>query len=100
MPLITKTIRSAFMKRRLVRRNYFENCSDNNKCAYNKLRNRSSRSQMFFKIGVLKHFSQFTGKKKCWSLFLIKTWKILDPEKPGPWKIWTQKNLEPKKSGS
>ena len=33
---------------------------------------RSSRSQMFFKIGVLKNFAIFTGKCRCWSLFLIK----------------------------
>ena len=26
---------------------------------------RSSRSQMFFKIGVLKHFAIFTGKQSC-----------------------------------
>ena len=32
---------------------------------------RSSRSQMFFKIGVLKNFTKFTGKELCWSLFLI-----------------------------
>ena len=31
---------------------------------------RSSRLQMFFKIGVLKSFSNFTGKHLCWSLFL------------------------------
>ena len=31
---------------------------------------RSSRSQMFFKIGVLKIFVIFTGKRLCWSLFL------------------------------
>ena len=37
----------------------------------------SSRSQMFFKIGVLKKFAVFTGKHQLWSLFLIKleTWK-------------------------
>ena len=29
---------------------------------------RSSRSQMFFKIGVLKKFAIFTGKHLCWSL--------------------------------
>ena len=29
---------------------------------------RSSRSQMFFKIGVLKNFATFTGKHLCWSL--------------------------------
>ena len=33
---------------------------------------RSSRSQKFFKIGVLKNFAIFTGKHLCWSLFLIK----------------------------
>ena len=33
---------------------------------------RSSRSQMFFKIDVLKNFIIFTGKHLCWSLFLIK----------------------------
>ena len=39
--------------------------------------NRSSRSQMFFKIGVLKSFAHFTGKHGCWNLFLIKlqTWR-------------------------
>ena len=38
----------------------FEHCS-----------NRNSRSQMFFKIGVLKNFEIFTGKHLCLSLFLI-----------------------------
>ena len=33
---------------------------------------RSSRSQMFSKIGALKKFAMFTGKRLCWSLFLIK----------------------------
>ena len=37
-----------------------------------KNRCRSSRSQMFFKIGVTKNFAMFTGKHLCWSLFLIK----------------------------
>ena len=37
-----------------------------------KKRCRSSRSQMFFKIDVLKNFAIFTGKHLCWSLFLIK----------------------------
>ena len=31
---------------------------------------RSSRLKMFFKIGVLKSFANFTGKYLCWSLFL------------------------------
>ena len=33
---------------------------------------RSSRSQMFFKIGALKTFAIFTAKHLCWSLFLMK----------------------------
>ena len=35
-------------------------------------RDSSSRSQMFFKIGVLKNFPNFTGKHLCWSLFFIR----------------------------
>ena len=31
---------------------------------------RSSHSQIFFKIGVLKSLRNFTGKHLCWSLFL------------------------------
>ena len=30
---------------------------------------RRSRSQMFFKIDVLKNFANYTGKHPCWSLF-------------------------------
>ena len=38
---------------------------------------RSSRSQIFFKIDVLKNFAKFTRKQPCWSLFLItlQAWK-------------------------
>ena len=36
------------------------------------LKCRSSRSQMFFKIGVFINFAIFTGKHPCWSLFLVK----------------------------
>ena len=38
---------------------------------------RSSRLEMFLKIGVLKNFAIFTGKYLCWSLFLIniQTWR-------------------------
>ena len=32
---------------------------------------RSSRARMFFKIGVLKNFANYTGKHLCWSLFLL-----------------------------
>ena len=35
-------------------------------------RDRSSLSQIFFKIDVLKNFANFKGKHLCWSLFLIK----------------------------
>ena len=33
---------------------------------------RSSRLQVFYKIGVLENFAYVTGKHLCWSLFLIK----------------------------
>ena len=33
---------------------------------------RRSRSQIFFKIGVIKYFEIFTGKNLWWKLFLIK----------------------------
>ena len=33
---------------------------------------KSSRTQMFFKKGVLRNFATFTGKYLSWSLFLIK----------------------------
>ena len=33
---------------------------------------RNSRSQMFFKINVLKNFAMFIGKHLCWSLFWTK----------------------------
>ena len=38
----------------------------------------NSRSQMFFKTGILKDFAIFTGKQLCWSLFLIKLkdWRL------------------------
>ena len=38
----------------------------------NTSKGRSSRSEMFFKIDVLKNFVIFTGKHLCWVLFLIK----------------------------
>ena len=33
---------------------------------------KSSRLQMFFKIGNIKHFAIFIGKELCWGLFLMK----------------------------
>ena len=38
-------------------------------------RDKSSRLQMFFKIEVLKNFTNFTGKHLRWSLLLIFYWK-------------------------
>ena len=35
-------------------------------------RHRCSRSQMFFRISILKIFTIFTGNHMCWNLFLIK----------------------------
>ena len=35
------------------------------------MRRKSSHSQLFFKIGVLKHFAIFTGKHLSWNLLLI-----------------------------
>ena len=42
-------------------------------------KNRSSHSQMFFKIDIFKNLKNFTGKHQCWSLFLIKlqAWRRL-----------------------
>ena len=42
----------------------------------NPRKGRSSRLQIFFKIGVPKNFANFTGKRLCSSLFLIKFKKI------------------------
>ena len=33
---------------------------------------RNSLSQIFFKIGVIKNFTNFIGKHQCWSIFSIK----------------------------
>ena len=33
---------------------------------------KSSHSQMFFKMGILKNFAIFTGRHLCWRLFLTK----------------------------
>ena len=32
---------------------------------------RSSRLEIFYKIGVFRSFVNFTGKNLCWTLFLI-----------------------------
>ena len=39
----------------------------------------SIRSQMFFKIGVLKNFANFTGKHLRWSIFLTKLQALRSP---------------------
>ena len=38
----------------------------------NFIQNKGIRLHMFFKIGALKNFPNFTGKHLCWSLFLVK----------------------------
>ena len=42
------------------------------KIACNITKDRSSRCQIFFKLGILKNFAIFTRKHLRWSLFLIK----------------------------
>ena len=37
-------------------------------CCYDGKNDKSSRLQIFFKVGVLKIFANFTGKHLCWSL--------------------------------
>ena len=50
---------------------------------FNILTYRNSRSQMFFKIVVLKNFAIFTGKHLCWSLFLhCKACNVIKKETP------------------
>ena len=49
--------------------NTLENYAWNQYWIANYLCYRSSRSKMFFKIGVLKIFANFTKKHLCWSLF-------------------------------
>ena len=43
---------------------------------------RSIRSQIFFKLGVLKNFGNFTRKHLSWSLFLIKRLQLYEKETP------------------
>ena len=43
-----------------------------NSYAMFQIRKAVCRSQMFFKIGVLKNFANFTRKHLCWNLFIIK----------------------------
>ena len=51
---------------------------------------RSSRSQMFFKIYVLKHFANFTGKHLCWSLILrtFQFWRLATHQKEAPTQVF------------
>ena len=42
------------------------------KFCYNPRKDRTSRSQIFFKIGVLKNFANVTQKHLCWIFFSIK----------------------------
>ena len=59
--------------------------------------NRSSRSQLFFKIVILQNFAIFTAKHLCWSLLLIK-WQGWGPASllkrdSNLWNMWNIKNL-------
>ena len=46
--------------------------SESSQWANHRPESRNRRSQILFKIGVLKNFAIFTGKRMCWSLFLKK----------------------------
>ena len=51
---------------------FFQNFNQRQCITLENKKDRSSRWQMLFKIGVLKNFASFTGKHLCWSLFLKK----------------------------
>ena len=57
---------------------------------------RSSRSRIFFKIGVFKNFSNFTGKHLCQSFFLIKlqSWTLQFYRKETPTQVFSCKICE------
>ena len=61
-----------------IKKRKFEHCEKDINLTYflnepaNFIMQRSSSSQMFFKLVALKDFAIFTGKHLCWSLFLIK----------------------------
>ena len=59
-------------------------------CTKNKTRSRSSRWQIFIKVGVLKNVAIFTGKHLCWNLFLIKmqAWRSLLVKKKTPTQVF------------
>ena len=54
---------------------FFQNFNQRQCIILENKKDRSSRWQMLFKIGVLKNFASFTGKHLCWSLFLKKLFK-------------------------
>ena len=75
---------------------------------------RSSHSQMFFKKGVLKNFTKFSGRHLWWSVFLIKfltkclkrtrvntikgaTWKECNKQEGATWKRTTSKKYNMKR---
>ena len=60
---------------------------------------RSSRSQIFFKIGIVKIFENFVVKHLCWSLFLIKleVWRsavLLKRDSNTGVFLWNMRNFE------
>ena len=60
---------------------------------------RSSRSQIFFKIGIVKIFENFVVKHLCWSIFLIKleAWRsavLLKRDSNTGVFLWNMRNFE------
>ena len=63
---------------------------------YSSLQIRSSSSQIFFKIGVLKNLDNFSGNYMCWSHFLIKlyVWRPAILLKKTPIQVFSCKYCE------
>ena len=73
--------------------------------AIQKQRNQSLNIQkQSFKDVLIKRcseiYSKFTGEHLCRNVEFPCRWKAIKPDKPGPWKTWTQKNLDPEKHES
>ena len=53
--------------------------------------NKSSLSQMFSKIGILKNLANFIGKHQCWSIFLMKfqAWRPATLIKETPTRVFS-----------
>ena len=62
----------------------------------------SSSSQIFFKTGVFKNFTIFTGKHLCWSLYLIKLqdWRLVFSLKETPTEVFSYEYCKTFKNSS